>query len=158
MPFIHLTTFIAAPVERVFNLSRSIDVHKHSMKQYGEEPIGGLRTGLMNLNDVVTWQAKHLLKERKLKVKITALQSPYRFTDEMVEGDFTKLKHEHYFKPIENGTIMIDQFWYEIPYGKAGALFNYLYFNRYMEKLLQQRNNIIKQLAEGSEWKKYVQQ
>ena len=158
MPFIHLTTFIAAPVERVFNLSRSIDVHKHSMKAHGEEPIGGLRTGLMNVNDVVTWQAKHLLKERKLKVKMTALQSPFQFTDEMVEGDFTKLKHEHYFKPIENGTIMIDQFWYEIPYGKAGALFNAVFLKRYMERLLQQRNNVIKQLAEGAEWKKYLQQ
>ncbi|MGV3656466.1 MAG: SRPBCC family protein [Chitinophagaceae bacterium] len=158
MPYIHLTTFIAAPVERVFNLSRSIDVHKHSMKKHGEEPVGGLRSGLMNVNDIVTWQAKHLFKERKLKVKITAMQVPFQFTDEMVEGDFTKLKHEHYFKPIENGTIMIDQFWYEIPYGKAGAFFNYVFFNRYMEGLLQHRNEVIKQLAEGEQWKKYLQQ
>ena len=156
MPYIHLTTFIAAPIERVFNLSRSIDVHKLSMKPYAEEPIGGLRTGLMNLNDVVTWQAKHLFKERKLKVKVTALQSPFMFTDEMVEGDFTKLKHEHHFKKIENGTIMIDQFWYDIPYGKMGAFFNTVFFNRYMEKLLQHRNGVIKQLAEGEQWKKYL--
>ena len=157
MPFIHLTTFIAAPAERVFNLSRSVDVHKLSMKRYAEEPVGSLRTGLMNLNDVVTWQAKHLFKERKLKVKITALQSPFQFTDEMVEGDFTKLKHEHHFKPIENGTIMIDQFWYEIPYGRFGAIFNTVFLKRYMEGLLQQRNQLIKQLAEGDQWKKYVQ-
>ena len=31
MPLIHLTTFIAAPAERVFDLSRSIDVHKKSL-------------------------------------------------------------------------------------------------------------------------------
>ena len=156
MPFIHLTTFIAAPIERVFDLSRSIDVHKLSMKKHAEEPIGGLRTGLMKAGDVVTWQAKHLFKDRKLKVELKKLEAPYFFMDQMLEGDFISLKHEHHFKKIENGTIMIDQFWYEIPYGKAGALFNYLYFNRYMEKLLQQRNVVIKQLAEGDGWRKLL--
>jgi ligand-binding SRPBCC domain-containing protein len=55
-----------------------------------------------------------LFKERLLKVKITFLQSPHTFIDEQVEGDFAMLKHEHFFKPIQNGTLMIDQFRYEI--------------------------------------------
>ena len=148
MPFIHLTTFIAAPIERVFDLSRSVDVHQQSMQPYNEVAIGGLRTGLMNEGDVVTWQARHLLKDRRLKVKMTELKRPYFFKDEMLEGDFKSLKHEHHFKPIENGTIMIDQFWYEVPYGKAGALFNFLFLNRYLQNLLLQRNEAIKQLAE----------
>ena len=42
MPVIHLTTFIAAPVQRVFDLSRSIDLHKHSMAKHKEEPIGAV--------------------------------------------------------------------------------------------------------------------
>lgn len=151
MAFIHLTTFVAAPVQRVFDVSRSIDVHKLSMQRYAEEATGGLRTGLMNGGDVVTWQAKHLLKNRKLKVKITDFKSPYYFKDEMIEGDFKSLRHEHHFKPIENGTIMIDQFWYELPYGKMGAFLNYLFLNRYMEKLLLQRNTVIKQMAENDQ-------
>jgi len=157
MPFIHLTTFIAAPAELVFDLSRSIDVHQHSMKRHGERAVGELRSGLMKQGDVVTWQARHLLKLRTLKVKITAMESPRFFTDEMVAGDFTSLKHEHYFKPIENGTIMIDKFWYEVPYGRLGAFFNYLYLRRYMQKLLQQRNEAIRQLAESQQWKKILQ-
>lgn len=156
MPFIHLTTFIAAPVERVFNLSRSIDVHKLSMKQFAEEATGGLRTGLMKEGDVVSWQAKHLFRDRKLKVKITALKSPHFFIDEMLEGDLKMMKHEHHFKPIENGTIMIDQFWFEIKYGKAGTVFNFVFFKKYMEKLLVQRNLVIKQLAENEGWKKHL--
>ncbi|MBD0294000.1 MAG: cell division protein, partial [Flavisolibacter sp.] len=45
MPFIHLTTFIAAPIERVFDLSRSINLHKASMKAYNERPIAGKISG-----------------------------------------------------------------------------------------------------------------
>ena len=39
MPNIHLTTFIAAPVERVFDLSRNIDLHKESMTKHKEEAV-----------------------------------------------------------------------------------------------------------------------
>ncbi len=157
MPYIHLTTFIAAPAERVFDLSRSISLHQHSMQRYKEVPVGELRTGLMKEGDVVTWQARHLLKERKLKVKITSFNSPYAFTDEQVEGDFVMMKHEHYFKPIENGMFMIDQFWFEIPYGIMGKWLNRLYLTRHMERLLEQRNSVIKQVAESNEWKKFLQ-
>ena len=30
------------------------------------------------------------------------------FIDEQIKGDFKMMKHEHHFKPCENGTIMID--------------------------------------------------
>src|SRR5215212_7328186 len=105
MPTIHLTTFISAPVERVFDLARSIDLHKKSMSHTKEEPVAGVTTGLVNLNDTVTWKARHLGKTRFLKSKITALEKPFSFSDEMAEGDFRALVHKHHFKQVENGTI-----------------------------------------------------
>lgn len=156
MPYIHLTTFIEAPAERVFDLSRSIDLHKFSMQQYKEEPFGEARTGLMEEGQVVTWKAKHVFKERTLKVKITSMHRPFSFIDEQLEGDFLSMKHEHYFKPLKNGTFLIDQFRYELPYKALGNLFNALYFTRYMEKLLEGRNEVIRQVAESDQWKKYI--
>ena len=156
MAFIHLTTFIAAPVERVFDLSRSINLHKHSMTAYDETPISGKMSGLLNENETVTWKAKHLFKERTLKVQLTSLQSPYAFVDEQVEGDFKKMKHEHFFKPCENGTIMIDQFYFETPYGMIGKWFNSFYLTKYMERLLTERNKVIKTIAESNQWKQFI--
>jgi ligand-binding SRPBCC domain-containing protein len=157
MPYIHLTTFIAAPVERVFNLSRSIDLHKQSMKRYSEAAVQGTTFGLIGFGETVTWRAKHLFKERLLKVKITFLQSPHTFIDEQVEGDFAMLKHEHFFKPIQNGTLMIDQFRYEIGNGRLGDFLNKVYLTKYMERLLEERNTVIKEVAEGPQWKKFLQ-
>ena len=156
MPYIHLSTFIAAPHDRIFNLSRSVDLHKHSMSRYKEQIVNGTVSGLMNLNDTVTWKAKHLFKERVLEVKITQLKGPDYFIDEQVKGDFKMMKHEHYFKPIENGTIMIDQFRYEIAYGTMGSLFNKFYFEKYMTRLLEERNAFIKRAAEGNQWKQFL--
>ena len=156
MPLIHLTTFIAAPVERVFDLSRSITLHKQSMNKYSEKPIAGITSGLINLNETVTWQAKHLFKNRTLKVGITSLLRPFSFIDEQVEGDFEKMKHEHYFKPCDNGTIMIDQFFFEPPYGILGKWTSRLLLTRYMRKLLEEQNKVIKAVAETNQWKLFL--
>jgi Uncharacterized conserved protein len=152
MPTIHLTTFIASPVERVFDLSRSIDLHKKSMTSYREQAIAGTTMGLINLNDTVTWKAKHLRRTRVLQVQVTHMDRPYSFTDEMKKGDFKSMKHEHHFKQIENGTLMIDLFTFETKYGSIGRFINNLYLTRYLEKLLEQRNQVIREYAESNKW------
>ena len=97
MPTIHLTTFIAAPAEVVFDLSRHIGLHKESMSAYREEAVAGTRIGLIEKEETVTWQARHLFKNRLLRVKITAMNRPEMFIDEQLQGDFKMMKHEHYF-------------------------------------------------------------
>ena len=153
MHSIHLTTFIAAPVERVFDLSRSIDLHKKSMTKSNEQAVAGTTTGLINLNETVTWKAKHLGKMRFLRVKISDMKSPHLFTDEMLTGDFKSMKHEHHFKPISNGTLMIDLLSFESPYGNIGKLVNKIFLTRYLKKLLERRNLVIKEYAESEKWK-----
>lgn len=148
MSLIQLTTFIQAPVEKVFDLARSIDLHKDSMSAHAEQPIAGKMKGLIEQGETVTWKAKHLGKERMLKVAITAMNPPHAFTDEMLEGDFQKMKHEHFFKPCENGTIMIDQFYFESPYGILGKLVNRFFLTAYMTRLLESRNQYLKATAE----------
>jgi ligand-binding SRPBCC domain-containing protein len=156
MPTIHLTTFIAAPVDVVFDLSRHIDLHLQSMQAYGEEAVAGTSFGLIENEETVTWQAKHLFKTRLLRVKITGMQKPDRFTSEQLEGDFKMMKHEHHFKPCDNGTIMIDLFHFESPYGFLGQWFNSLYLNNYIKRMLEQRNKTIKEFAESEQWKKLL--
>jgi ligand-binding SRPBCC domain-containing protein len=153
MPTIHLTTFIAAPIERVFDLARSIDLHKKSFSQHKEEAVSGVTTGLINLNDTVTWKARHLGKTRFFKSRITALDRPSLFTDEMAEGDFKAYLHEHHFKQVENGAIMIDIIKFEAPYGVVGRLFSKVYLAGYLRKMLEHRNKMIREYAETDKWK-----
>jgi ligand-binding SRPBCC domain-containing protein len=153
MPTIHLTTFINAPADRVFDLSRSIDLHKKSMAHTQEQAIAGTTMGLIELNETVTWKAKHLMKTRFMKVRITEMKKPLSFTDELVEGDLRSMKHEHHFKQIENGTLLIDIFSFESPYGKLGKLINQCYLNKYFHQLLAHRNQVIRQYAESEKWR-----
>ena len=153
MPHIHLTLFIVAPVDRVFNLSRSINLHQISTIDTNEKAIGGVLNGLININETVTWQAKHLFKTRQFTSKITAMQSPDFFIDEMLKGDFKSFHHEHHFKAVENGSIMIDLVNFESPYGIIGKIANSFFLKSYIEKLLIKRNTVIKDYAETQKWK-----
>jgi len=156
MPLIHLTSFIAAPIQRVFDLSRSVDLHRASMKSYGEQCIAGCMSGLMTQGAEVTWQARHLYRLRQLKMKLTQMDAPHFFADEMIAGDFRSMKHEHYFRQAENGTIMIDQLSFETPYGILGKLLNTLVLENYMKRLLTEKNAVLKRAAEGQLWKQYL--
>ena len=156
MSSIHLTTMIHAPIERVFDLCRSIDLHKKSMAHTGEEAVAGTTMGLINLQETVTWKARHLGKTRVLRSRITDLKTPVSFTDQMVDGDFRSLKHEHHFKPVSNGTLMIDYLHYEMPYGFIGRLADRFYLYNYMVRLLESRNVYLKKCAETEQWRQFL--
>jgi ligand-binding SRPBCC domain-containing protein len=123
------------------------------MKSHREEAVAGTRFGLIEKEETVTWRAKHLFKQRLLRVKITEMKKHEMFTDEQLEGDFKLMKHEHHFKPCDNGTILIDLFHFESPYGTFGRWINGFFLTRYMKKLLERRNKTIKELAESERWK-----
>ena len=153
MPKIHLTSFIAAPIQRVFDLSRSISLHKISTASTNEKAIAGTINGLINKNETVTWQAKHLFKTRRFTSKIIEMQSPDFFIDEMVKGDFVSFHHQHHFKAAENGTIMIDLISFESPYGVIGKIANSIFLTTYIKFFLIKRNAVIKDYAETQKWK-----
>jgi ligand-binding SRPBCC domain-containing protein len=156
MPTIHLTTFIAAPAKIVFDLSRHIGVHKESMSSFKEEAVAGTRFGLIEKEETVTWKARHFFKDRLMRVKITEMKKDEMFTDEQVQGDFRSMKHEHHFKPCDNGTLLIDLFHFESKWGMMGKWLNGLFLTRYVKKLLEIRNKTIKEYAESDRWKKLL--
>ena len=156
MPLIYLETIIHASPEVVFDLSRSVDLHKASMTHHREEIVAGVNKGLMQFGDTVTWRAKHFGKSRTLKVKLTEIEAPHYFADEMVKGDFKKMRHEHEFRPIADGTLMIDRFSFESPFGLLGKLVNFLFLKKYMKRLLRERNSVIQQIAESNQVKQYL--
>lgn len=152
MPSIHITTFIAAPIERVFDLSRHIGLHKISQQENNEEAVGGVTSGLIQQGESVTWKAKHLFKTRFMTVKITEMKSPDYFEDIMEKGDFVSYMHKHYFKAVKNGTIMIDELEFVTPYGLIGSMLNRVYLTSYMQQLLEKRNETIREYAQTSKW------
>lgn len=153
MPFIQLITEINAPIERCFDLSRSIDLHLLSTSKTNEKAIAGVTKGLIGLNEEVTWSAKHFGVYQNLTSKISTFEKPYHFQDTMVKGAFKKIVHDHRFKQVGESTVMQDDFYFEAPFGILGGLASKLVLTNYLKTFLQERNALIKKVAESDEWK-----
>jgi ligand-binding SRPBCC domain-containing protein len=156
MPIIELSTIICAPQERVFDLARSIDAHQDSAEGTHERAVAGVTTGLIGLNEEVTWEARHLGVRQKLTVRITKFNRPLNFQDVMVAGAFKHMKHDHEFSAHPSGTQMIDRFEFQSPFWILGSIVDQLFLTGYMRRFLIRRNNILKQLAESQNWHRYL--
>lgn len=148
MPTIRLMTYIKAPVERCFDLSLNVDLHRHSVAHTRERPVAGITRGTMKLGDTVTWEAVHFGVKQHLTTQITAYDRPHSFTDEMTRGVFHSMKHIHEFAAQPPGTLMIDLFSFRAPLGVLGWAAEKLILTRYMRGLLLTRNSYLKQVAE----------
>lgn len=142
MPTIRIETYIKAEKAIVFDLSRSIDLHKFSTQHTNEEAIAGVTSGLMGLNETVTWKAKHFGIYQKLSTKITEFDRPNSFVDEMQKGIFKDFRHEHIFEENVEGTLMIDIFDYKSPCGIFGSLADYLFLENYMKNFLMVKEQL----------------
>ncbi|WP_159020991.1 SRPBCC family protein [Algibacter sp. L3A6] len=156
MPKIKLQTKIKATRNIVFDLSRSIDLHKISTEHTNEEAIAGKTSGLIGMNESVTWRAKHFGVYQNLTSKITEYNRPKYFTDQMVKGAFKEFKHEHHFEELNDETLMTDLFYYKSPFGMLGEIADKLFLKKYMIELLTERNRIVKQFAESERWKEII--
>ena len=151
MAQIKLLTRINAPIATCFDFARSIDLHKQTMQDTNEEAIAGTTSGLIGLNETVTWRAKHFGVVMEMTSKITELMFATSFTDEQLKGPFKKLKHRHIFQYIdEQCTLMLDEFEFASPLGWLGLLVDKAVMKSYLTRVLMKRNEKIKHAAENS--------
>jgi len=149
MTVIEIETEIEADINKCFDLTRDIDIHKLSTEKTNEKAIAGRTSGLCELGDKITWEAKHFGIRQRLSVEITKFNKPYFFEDKMTKGAFKAMRHEHHFKEINGRTLMTDKFEYQVPFGAIGQIFDRIILKSYMTKFLVTRNKMIKQIAEN---------
>lgn len=156
MPLILLTTHVDAPIDRCFDLARSIDLHLVSTAQTSERAVAGVTSGLIGEGEEVTWRARHFGVVQHLSVRIESVDRPHFFIDRMLRGAFKSMVHRHIFREQEGGTVMIDELEFQAPFGLLGKAFSALVLTSYMRRFLLARNVVLKQTAESDAWQRYL--
>jgi ligand-binding SRPBCC domain-containing protein len=154
---LELVTEIAAPLDRCFDLSRSIDLHVRSVNWTGEKAIAGVTSGLIGPGQNVTWRGRHFGLQLKHSSRITQYTRPTFFRDEMIKGQFRSFCHDHLFEERGAITFMKDVVQFEAPLRLVGWIAERLVLRSYVEGLLIKRNGHIRAVAEGEDWKLYLQ-
>lgn len=150
---IHLTTFIAAPVERVFDLTRHVALYRFLFNSRQELFSSGGSTNLLDQGETISINVKHAGKTRMSMLKIASLKKPVHYIEEQWKGDLEHFRHEHHFKPTDNGTILINLIDFGLPKDIIGRLLGKFYLRTYLEELVQARSELIRRYAETDKWR-----
>jgi len=153
MPKIHITNFINAPVDRVFNLSRNLTLNKLALKGGKEQYLSSAAGNLLTAGETITLRARHLGKNRELTARVIDLKLAEGYTEEQIKGDLKSYRHEYHFKKVDNGTILIDLLEFEGPRDLLGSLAARFFLKSYFEAVVKKKNDLIRQYAETEKWK-----
>ena len=148
MTTIIVNTRILAPIEVCFDLARNVDTHIKTSSSTGERVVGGRTSGLLELGDVVTFEAVHFGIRQQLTSKIVEFDRPKRFVDEMVEGAFASLRHVHEFFIEDTSVIMRDTLIWRSPLGLLGVIADRLFVKRHMYEFMVTKQLELKAYAE----------
>ena len=147
MPTLVLDTTVNAPIGIVFDLARSIDLHMYSTGKTNEKAIAGVTSGLIEAGQTVQWRAKD----------VGVYQKPYFFEDKMIQGAFQSMDHQHLFEEQADGTVLMrDVFNFKAPLGPLGRFAEWSFLTSYMRRFLEERNHIIKLVAESGDYSRYL--
>jgi hypothetical protein len=67
------------------------------------------------------------------------------------------MKHDHFFRALSRDeTEMKNVYRFAAPLPVLGRLAEVTFLRRYMIALLRERNRVLKEIAESSEWQRYL--
>jgi ligand-binding SRPBCC domain-containing protein len=149
MGHVVIETFIAAPPDVCFDLARDVGAHLESASFSRERAVAPGRTsGLLELHDLVTFEGVHFGVRQRFTAKITELERPRYFVDELVKSTFRRLRHVHEFEPRDGGTLMRDTLDWVSPFGLLGRIADQLAVERHMRRFVATKQRALKAMAE----------
>jgi ligand-binding SRPBCC domain-containing protein len=149
---------IDAPLERCFRLSTSIEVVALTLQM---RPVEGKLGGMILAGDQLVWRGWKFGLPQMHETLITGFREPRDngpafFQDTMGRGRFATFQHDHHFLATQGGTLLEDELRFSMPFGWAGETVGRLLMVPHIEGLLRRRFALLKRLAEGDEWRRYV--
>lgn len=160
MPQFTLITKVKAPLERVYDLARCIELHLlTSGEDINECTISGRSEGLQEEGETLTWKVGHLGNRQTMTTQIAELAKPKLIREVMTKGEFKAFEHLRTFESEEGAkeTVMQDTISYTLGFGILGKLVANLLLTAYIRESVRKHSNTVKEVAESaSDWQKYL--
>jgi ligand-binding SRPBCC domain-containing protein len=153
MTKLELTTHIHAPIEICFDLARSIELNSSpSPENLPQKTKKGVWEVGHRIHRVSYYFGIKYLSESELK----RCTKPYFYSDEMKVGPFRTFVHDHFFYEFPDETVMVDNVYFQSPWGFLGETADTLLLKKYIMRILSKRNKTIKRYAESDRWQSLI--
>jgi ligand-binding SRPBCC domain-containing protein len=82
----------------------------------------------------------------KWQTEIFKVDKPHSFADRQLKGPYKIWEHTHTFIQKENGTLMIDEIKYQIPFGIFGQLAHSLFVKEKVKEIFKFREKALEKI------------
>jgi len=145
---------VRAPIDRVFLLSTSIALVQQTI---GLKPVSGKTSGLIVMGDQLVWKGWKFGLPAMHETLITGYDRPNFFQDTQGRGRFQFFQHDHRFEEVDGHTLLMDVVQFQLPFGYLGKKVARRIVVPHVLDLLRERFALIKRIAEGPEWERYLE-
>lgn len=153
---------IFATIERCFLLSTSIEIVQRTLGMHPVAAESKRSTGLIEAGDQLIWRGWIFGLPQMHETLITGFDPPHFFQDTMGRGRFASFHHDHHFTAETTAadgrpcTLLEDAVHFALPLGLAGTMVGSLVMVPHVRGLVRRRFALLKQIAEGDEWQRYL--
>lgn len=139
---------IAAPVEVVFDLCRSIDFHIEAGRTINARADAGQTEGLAEEGSMTVYSAAYFGLRFRLAMTVSDMHPPYRFKDQMTRGLFRHFSHHYRLTERNEGCLLEDTFSLAFPLGQLGHWLGMRFISPALYRAQDARLNAIQRKAE----------
>lgn len=100
----------------------------------------------MNKGTLINYTIRLLFMRIRWTTLITSYDPPHKFIDEQLKGPYSFWHHMHTFKETENGTLIIDDVRYVLPFSFLGRIAHFLFVRKQLKKIFSYRSSVISEI------------
>lgn len=146
MPVVEHVTLVAAPLARVFDCARSLDLPP--VVALDGRRVAGPERPLLEKGDERTW-ARGLLR-RRIVLRTSGFETGRWLREQRVAGAFRVYHHDRYFEAVANGTRVHDMLAFRVGMGPLGRVMERLFVYASIRESLERQCEALRESAEGA--------
>lgn len=151
------TRTIQAPIQRVFDMVRDVDVHAAAVPEIEAKAIEGRLHGLLEPHEQTRWSATYFGRRFQTTMEVAEMDWPLRYVETNTTGPFRTFQHEYTFEHDGKGiTTLHDELTLVAGYGVFGRLLDRWILGPRLQKALEERMDHLKQWSEDGTWKTWL--
>ena len=151
MPVVEHVTLVAAPLARVFDCARALDLPPVIALASGGEPgrrVAGPDRPLLEKGDERTWTRGAF--RRSIVLRTAGCDAGRWLREQRVRGPFHIYHHDRYFEAVAGGTRVHDMLAFRVGMGPLGRVLERLFVYRRMREALARQCEVLRAAAEGA--------
>jgi uncharacterized protein len=146
-PFVfHAEQFVPRPLAEVFDFFSKAENLQELTPAFLHFRILSVDPVPVRKGTLIKYSLRWRIFPIRWTTEIIEWEPPYRFVDVQLKGPYKLWHHEHRFVAEGNGTRIIDEVQYALPFGVFGSIAHSLKVKKDVETIFAYRTEVVKRL------------